>query len=103
MLIDTGCDTTMVAEQHLRSLMLSPRGQRDIVTATTDAEAATCNAYDIALALHTYGDPPFELPALEVVTRPLFNVALDGLIGRDVLRYLVFRLDGPRGSYRIEY
>lgn len=103
LLVDTGCDSTMLAEGHMRSLGIPARGERDILTATTDTAPTTCNTYGVSFTLHTFGDPPFELPALEVVTRPLNNLSIDGLIGWDVLQHWVVRLDGPQRRLRIDY
>jgi hypothetical protein len=45
-IIDTGADTTMVNDQHMRTLGIPPRGRRDIVTSSTDAGAPSwCETY----------------------------------------------------------
>lgn len=46
-IIDTGADTTMVNDQHMRTLGLGPRGARDILTATADEKPTHCFTYDV--------------------------------------------------------
>jgi hypothetical protein len=102
-IIDTGADTSMVADQHMRSLGISPRGSRDILTASTDAKPTPCETYDVELSIRTPGEPHFVVPALEIMGRPFLNLSIDGLLGRDVLSRMVLTIDGPRQRYRIEY
>lgn len=53
--------------------------------------------------MRTFGDAPFVVPALEILARPLFNLSIDGMLGRDVPGRLVLTIDGPRQRYWIEY
>jgi hypothetical protein len=103
LILDTGAETTMLNEQHLRTLAIPVRGQRDILTATSDEKPTACNTYDVSLQIPTYGDPPFSMPALEVLGRPLFNHSIDGMIGRDILSRVKLMIDGPRRTFRIDY
>lgn len=103
LILDTGAETTMVNEQHMRALAIQVRGQRDILTATSDEKPTSCNTYDIELRIETFGDPPFVIPALEVIGRPLFNHSIDGMIGRDVLCRVKFTFDGPARVFRLDY
>ncbi len=103
LILDTGAETTMLDEQHLRTLAIPVRGQRDILTATSDEKPTACNTYDVSLQITTIGDPPFTMPALEVIGRPLFNHSIDGMIGRDILSRIKLMLDGPRRTFRIDY
>lgn len=102
-IIDTGADTSMVADQHMRSLGIGPRGSREILTATSEARPTACDTYDVELSLKTLGDAPFVMPALEILGRPLFNLSVDGMLGRDVLDHLVLMVDGPRRRFRVDY
>ncbi len=103
LILDTGAETTLLAEQHMRTLAIPVRGQRDILTATTDEKPTACNTYDVSLQISTFGDPPFTIPALEVIGRPLFNHSIDGMIGRDILSRIRLMIDGPRRTFRIDY
>lgn len=102
-IIDTGADTTMVNEQHMRTLGIGPRGTRDILTATSDEKPTACNTYDVQFKLVTFGDGPLVVPAMEVIGRPLFNHSIDGMIGRDILNRVVLSIDGPRMHFRLDY
>lgn len=102
-IIDTGADTSMVADQHMRSLGVEARGSREIITSTSEARATACDSYDVELSIQTFGEPPFVVPALEILGRPLFNLSIDGMLGRDVLNRVVLSIDGPRMRYRIDY
>lgn len=102
-ILDTGAETTMLNEQHMRTLAIPVRGQRDILTATSDEKPTPCNTYDVSLEIATFGDPPFAMPALEIIGRPLFNHSIDGMIGRDILGRINLLIDGPRRTFRIDY
>ncbi len=101
-IIDTGADTTMVNEQHMRTLGIDARGTTQILTSTSDEKPTSCNTYDVSITLKTVGGVVLILPAVEVIGRPLFNHSIDGMIGRDVLDKLVLTIDGPRRQFRIE-
>lgn len=103
LILDTGAETTMLNEQHMRTLAIPVRGQRDILTATSDEKPTACNTYDVSFEIATFGDPPFTMPALEVIGRPLFNHSIDGMIGRDILCRLKLTIDGPHRTFRIDY
>ena len=103
LILDTGAETTMVDEQHMRTLALNVRGQRDILTATSDEKPTSCNTYDVELKFKTYGDPPLVVSALEIIGRPLFNHSIDGMIGRDVLGRVKLLIDGPAWTFRLDY
>lgn len=105
LLIDTGADTTTVAEMHMRSLGLSPRGIAPVRTITTDASGAECNTYDASLSLDapTFGDRPHILTAMEVLAQPFHNEGIDGVLGRDVLKTVLLTVDGPRRWFTVEW
>lgn len=98
--IDTGADTSMVNDQHMRSLGVPPRGSRRVLTS---AGEALCDTFDVELRIESRGEPPFLLPAIEILARPLLNLSIDGMLGRDVLDRLVFTLDGPQQRFTLEW
>jgi hypothetical protein len=103
-IIDTGADTTMVNDQHMRTLGIPPRGRRDIVTSSTEAGTPSwCETYDISLMLVRGGDDPFVIPALEAFGRPLYGGSIEGMIGRDVLSRLTLVVEGRSNRFRLEY
>lgn len=103
MMVDTGADSSMLNEQHLRSLQIPASGSRKIVTASSLDQATPCEAFDVSLCIETPGEQPFVVPALEVLTRPFFNQSIDGLLGRDVLNRVMLHIDGPQRRFRIDY
>ncbi|WP_424949142.1 aspartyl protease family protein [Delftia tsuruhatensis] len=100
-LIDTGADTTMVNEDLMRSLGIPRRGSRDVVGSTTHIDPTPCDSYDVSFEIHTPGEIPLAVPALEVLARPFFNVSIYGLIGRDVLDK--YQLTMGHGRFRLDY
>jgi predicted aspartyl protease len=105
LLVDTGADTTTIAEMHMRSLGLSPSGAAPVRTITTDVNGAACNTYAASLLIesHLFGDRPHEIPAFEVIAREFHNEGIDGLLGRDVLNTLLTTIDGPRRSFILQW
>ena len=105
-IVDTGADTTMIEEQYMRSLGIPSTGGRPIVSSTTPVGTGGewCETYDISLTLAPPGeDIPFYLPILETFGRPLHAGAIEGMIGRDVLRHLTFVIEGKHSRFRLEY
>lgn len=104
LLIDTGADTTTLAEMHMRSLGLKPINMTPVHTITTDVTGQTCPVYSGSLRLSTRGphDRVHVLPTMEFLARE-FNHGFDGLLGRDVLSTLRLTIDGPNKTYRLEW
>lgn len=103
LLVDTGCDTTTINDMHMRSLRIPVRGATEIRTATTDANATTCDTYDVELQIAPAGEESCTFHAIEVIGRPFHNETIDGLLARDVLDTLQFILDGPNKRFIIQY
>ena len=104
LLIDTGADTTTLDEMHMRSLGIPARGAAKVRGITRDAHPTECNAYDISMELMNFaGDPPFIIPAVEVLALPFHNDGIDGVIGRDFLANMVFLLEGPHRQFTLNY
>jgi hypothetical protein len=105
MLIDTGADTTTVAEIHMRSLNIPVSGAAPVRTITTDVTGAACNTYGASLRICApgFGDSPHHIRALEVLGREFHNEGFDGLLGRDVLSTLMLTIDGPRRRFHLEW
>ncbi|MFG5408068.1 aspartyl protease family protein [Piscinibacter sakaiensis] len=103
-LLDTGATTTMVSEQHMRSLGIPPSGKTTVANFNGQGECAT---YDVQFGLHLPGTSKgerFRITALPVIGGSLQSTqSIDGLIGIDVLRHLTLVIEGPRNGYRMEY
>jgi len=102
-IIDTGAETTLINDQHMRTLGILPRGQKQLLTATSDVAATSCYTYDVSISTVTYGDDQLNIPAIEVIGRPFLNHSIEGLIGRDILSLLTFQIDGRNKRFRIDY
>jgi len=103
LLIDTGADTTTIAEMHMRSFGIPPSGAAPVRTITTDVTGYACNTYGVSLRFDApgFGDRPHVIPALEVLGQAFHNEGIDGLIGRDVLSTLALTIDGPQRQFAI--
>jgi predicted aspartyl protease len=102
-LVDTGCDSTTVSEQMLRSLNLPVISQTRVVTGTTGAQGHAADVYAVSFSLLPHTAQPRNWSACEVVALPLLNQSIDGLLGRDLLNQVVLTYDGPRMLARLTY
>jgi len=93
----------MINDQHMRTLGIEPRGERQLLTATSDQKPTRCETYDVSISTVTFGEQQLVIPALELMARPLFNHSIEGMIGRDVLSRIILQIDGPNSRFRIEY
>lgn len=100
-IIDTGADTTMVDEQTMRSLNLTPTGQTRVMTSSSGGLPEPCDVYDVCLEILGKGDSTWKIDPLQVLARPLLNQSTQGMIGRDVLDRTVLIYDGPRGLFKL--
>lgn len=105
LLIDTGADTTTIAEIHMRSLGIDPISKAPVRTITTNTTGETCDVYGASLKLAAvgFGEKSHYIPTLEVLAREFHNEGFDGLLGGDVLRTLLFTIDGPRQRFSAEW
>lgn len=105
LLIDTGADTTTIAEIHMRSLGIQASGVAPVRTITTDVTGADCYTYGASLRIEAplFGDKSHEIRALEVLAREFHNEGIDGLLGRDVLSTLMLTIDGPRRQFVLQW
>ena len=103
LLVDTGANTTMLSDQIMRTLNLPVRAKSRVHTSTTDAQGAECDVFDVSPTLLPHLLQPRSWEAIEVLSTPLLNHGIAGLLGRDLLQYLVLTYDGPRGEARLVY
>lgn len=102
-LVDTGCDSTTVSEQMMRSLNLPVISQTRVVTGTTSTQGHAADVFAVEFTLLPHTVQPRRWSTCEVVALPLLNQSIDGLLGRDLLRQLVFTYDGPRQQVSLHY
>lgn len=103
-IIDTGADTTMVDDQMMRTLGLTPTSQTELLTSASQGVPELCDVYDIELEIIGRNNhPSWVLQPLEVLGRPLLNQSTNGMIGRDILGGAVLEYDGPRQQFTLNY
>ena len=105
-IIDTGADTTLVDEQHLRSLGLTSDDAVDqvqVLTSESRGLAELCDVYDIEVLVPNGGQPALEVRPLNAIARPLMSETYGGMLARDVLDRVVLVYDGPRQRFKINY
>jgi hypothetical protein len=101
-MVDTGADTTMLSEQVVRTLELTPTGQARIHTSTSGAQGEPCDTYDVTLEINSRANAAvWSVQPIEVLTRPLVGQSIDGMIGRDLLNLWVLECDGPKKLFRL--
>jgi len=103
MIIDTGADSTMISDQIARSLRLQVTDQTRMYTANSKGVDETCDICDVELEILNPVQRSWRIPALPVVVRPLLNISMDGMIGRDLLALGVLHYDGPRARFTLDY
>lgn len=103
MLIDTGADATVIAEDVARALGLVRIGEAEVL-GVTDATAARFPVYRlrIALPVRRRGELADHVVPIDAIALPRGDGSADGLVGRDVLRRLRFNYDGPSGAFSLE-
>jgi hypothetical protein len=97
-LVDTGADNTMVSEQLMRSLRLERTGQTRVVTSTSGPTGQPSDVFGVELELFPQMPQSKRWGAVDVVGRPFDGLSIDGLLGRDLLSYMVLTYNGPRGE-----
>lgn len=103
MIIDTGADSTMISDDIARSLGLQATSQTRMYTAASKGVDELYDVCDVELEILNPVQKSWRLPAVEVVVRPLLNISMDGMIGRDLLQLGILHFDGPRGRFELDY
>jgi hypothetical protein len=102
-LLDTGADATSVVPDVLNRLGLVSSGQ---VRMTTASGSVLVDRYEISLSI--FGPTEIAGPAL---VRPSWNVTsfsqvlpgIEALIGMDLIRQIVLTIDGPAGTFTLDF
>jgi hypothetical protein len=105
-IVDTGADTTMVNDQHLRSLGLGSIDavdQTEVLTSESRGVPELCDVFDIEIEVPNYGHPPWVIRPLRAIARPLMSDVYGGMLSRDVIDRAVLHYDGPRKRFTIDY
>lgn len=102
-LVDTGCDSTTVSEQLMRTLNLPATSTTRVITGTTGVQGHPADVFAVEFTLLPQKAQPRRWSACEVLALPLLNQAAEGLLGRDLLNQMVFTYEGPRRIARLTY
>jgi hypothetical protein len=103
-IIDTGADTTLVNDQIMRTLALTPTDQAKVLTSASVGVPEVYDVFDVALEIvNRKGQPSWVLQPLAVLAKHLPNQGTDGMLGRDVLSLGILEYDGPRAQFKLTY
>jgi predicted aspartyl protease len=91
-LIDTG-GTTHITPRVIEKLLLTP-GDRVLSTSSTNSEEKV--QYSIVVEIPSLGSWPVAALSFE----PMFEI--DGLLGGEIVRNLIFHWDGPAGWFSLD-
>jgi len=98
-LIDTGCSCTCVVVGMLAPLALTAIGSVTLHTPSTGNTPATCQQYDVSLALLNFTVDIWPI----VECQPLAPRTIDALLGRDFLTRCLYVHDGKAKQFSLEY
>ena len=103
-IVDTGADTTLVNDQIMRTLALTPTDQSEVLTSASVGLAVLFDVFDVELEIvNRKGQPSWKLQPLAVLAKHLPNQGTDGMLGRDVLSLGILEYDGPRAFFKLTY
>jgi hypothetical protein len=103
-LIDTGTDVTCVAAPVLRGLGLTTPARRR--TTHTVAGQVAASIFSVSLSITDFGNPASPMltfPTLLVMEGPAPWPNVDVLIGLDIVRTIRLVVDGPGGTFTLEW
>jgi hypothetical protein len=101
-LVDTGASSTVVDEQAIAPLGLTPTGQTQVHTPTTGAGVETRFLYDVGLAIY-HADHTRIFESHPVIATDFSAQNIGGLLGRDVLASCLFHYDGTGGHFSLAF
>jgi len=104
-LIDTGASISAVEPAILTALGLTPTGEADIHTPSTQGVPVHTPTYDVCIGIYAAreGDLHFISETVQVTATPLTSHGFQALIGTDILRSCVLHYNGAEGFFTIAY
>lgn len=101
-LIDTGADMTAIDEQLIAQLRYEPVGTVEVITANGSQERSL---YDVVMKFpREPGSKEHVFVDLRVAGLPRFgHDQIQGLLGRDLLKFAKLEYDGPTGSFALRF
>jgi hypothetical protein len=112
-MIDTGASCTCIVPKIAERLGLTPSGQTEMYSATSEDKPVDQDEYDVGflvvnpttgLTTHAFQNVPLVMHTIKVVCTPaLVNLGYEALIGRDILAGCMFVYDGRNGKLLLSY
>ncbi len=96
MLVDTGASGSAIDRAFIHELGLLPTGAISIATPSHDSHEVL--TYDIDLVME---ENRFIIQDIQVFATGLNNQGIQGLLGRDVLQYMLFIYNGYSGNFTL--
>lgn len=103
-LIDTGASISAVDEKAIAALGLSPTGQAEITTPSTQGVSISADTYDVIIAILAgrSGDT-HSISAPVQVTACNLGSGVEALIGTDILNKCIFTYNGADDCFTIAW
>jgi hypothetical protein len=104
-LLDTGASISAIDPIALTALGLSPTGEIEIHTPSTNGTPATADTYDVSIGILAgrEGDAPFISDTVQVTSSGLSGLGIQALIGTDILRKCIFCYNGADQCFTLAY
>ncbi len=104
-LIDTGASISGVDPTALAALGLTPTGEAEIHTPSTQGNAVKSDTYDVQIGIYAGrpGDLHFISDTIQVTAPVLAPQGIQALIGRDILSSCILTYNGADGFYFLAY
>lgn len=104
-LLDTGASISAVDPSVLLALGLSPTGESEIHTPSTNGTPAKADTYDVSVAILAgrTGDLHFISDTIRVTSSGLAGLGLQALIGTDILNKCIFTYNGSDSCFTLAY
>lgn len=103
-LIDTGASISAIDPKAIAALGITPTGQADITTPSTQGTPVTADTYDVSVAILAgrSGDSHFISDTIQVTASDLGG-AIEALIGTDILNKCIFTYNGADGCFTLSW
>ena len=102
-LVDTGASRTVVEEEHLKGLGLTPLAEEDVHTASTGTAPVKLDVYAIELSLAESVTGTLARDLAVLASADLGGLGVQMLLGRDVLGRVILTYNGPDREFRLEF
>lgn len=103
-LLDTGASISAIDPHALGALGLTPTGQAEITTPSTQGAPMTADTYDVCVAILAgrSGDAHFISDTIQVIASDLGG-GIQALIGTDILNKCIFTFNGADDCFTVSW